>query len=244
MQSELVMRLERIHEYEKTDFRWQNLREIIKESIAGKKILDAGCGTGHLTLDLLKENFDVTAIDYSNELVEFTRKTIQSAQYNANVFSYDLSSIKNKNLPIFDSIICLDVIEHIENDNIALKNLYDMLKFDGTLIITVPAIKWLYGQRDKNVGHYRRYNKVDLINKLENAGFAISTIRYWNFISIIPVTFFEKILHKPVNETIRYSRSSLFSRMLNTVLNWWFSHIENHVHFPVGLTIIAICKKN
>jgi 2-polyprenyl-3-methyl-5-hydroxy-6-metoxy-1,4-benzoquinol methylase len=244
MTSELVNHLQKIHEYEKTDFRWCNLRKIVKLSIVGEKILDAGCGTGHLTLELLRDNYDVTAIDYSDELVDFAQKTITDAQYPAHVFSCDLIKIKDKNLPLFDSIVCLDVIEHIENDNIALKNLYDLLKRKGTLIISVPAVKKIYGQRDKKIGHFRRYDKNELIDELENVGFVISTIRYWNFIGILPFVLFEKVLHKPINETVRYSRTSLYSKMIHPVLNLWFSVVENNIHFPIGLTLVVVCKKD
>jgi 2-polyprenyl-3-methyl-5-hydroxy-6-metoxy-1,4-benzoquinol methylase len=243
MQSDLNDHLEKIHEYQKTDFRWCNLRKIVKRLIVGKKILDAGCGTGHLTLDLLRADCDVTAIDYSDELVSFARKTISDAQYTANIFSCDLTSVKDHNLPLFDSIVCLDVIEHIEKDDVALKNLYDLLKTDGTLILSVPAIKGIYGHRDKLVGHYRRYEKQELILKIEDAGFTLSAIHYWNFIGLLPVVFFEKLLHRRVNETVRYSRTSLYSRIIHPVLNGWFTLAENNVHFPVGLTLIAVCRK-
>ena len=243
MQSELNSHLEKIHEYQKTDFRWCNLRKIVTRSIVGKKILDAGCGTGHLTLDLLSADYDVTSIDYSDELVDFARKTISDAQYPANVFSCDLMSVKDHNLPLFDTIVCLDVIEHIEKEEIVLKNLYDLLKTDGILILSVPAIKQIYGQRDKKVGHYRRYDKKELIRKIEDAGFILSQIRYWNFIGVIPVILFEKILHKPVDEKVRYSRTSLYSKILHPVLNGWFSLVENNIPSPVGLTLIAVCRK-
>jgi len=243
MQSELNKHLEKIHEYQKTDFRWSNLRKIVKQSIVGKEILDAGCGTGHLTLDLLRADCDVTAIDYSDELVHFTRKTISDAQYSANVFSCDLISIKDLRLPSFDSIVCLDVIEHIEKDDIALKNLNHLLKSGGTLILSVPAVKALYGQRDKKVGHFRRYDKKELMKKIDDAGFTLGSIRYWNFIGIFPVILFEKLFQMPVDETVRYSRNTLFSKLFHPVLNLWFLLIENNLPFPAGLTLIAICRK-
>lgn len=244
MQSELITHLEKIHEYQKTDFRWSNLRKLVKSHIAGKKILDAGCGTGHLTLELLRENYDVTAVDYSDELVSFAKKTISDAQYPAQVFSSDLTTINEKNLPLFDTIVCLDVIEHIKRDDVALKNLHDLLKTDGTLIISVPALQSMYGERDKKIGHYRRYDKKEFIKRIEDAGFTLSSIRYWNFLGVIPFVLFEKVLHKPVNETVRYSRTSLNTYLVHPFLNWWFSVVENTVHFPVGLTLIAVCRKN
>jgi SAM-dependent methyltransferase len=243
MTPELINHLQRVDEYQKTDFRWCSIRKLIKKYITGKKILDAGCGTGHLTLDLLKENYDVTPIDYSDELVCYAQKKIKDANYNTKVFSCDIVLIKNKNFLPFDSIICLDVIEHIDKDKIVLNNFCELLKNEGTLIISVPAITKFYGERDKKVGHYRRYDKKEITAKLKKAGFEIFEIRYWNFIGVIPFVLFEKILHKPVNENIRYSRISLSSKIFNRLLNYWFSIIENNIHLPIGLTLIIVCKK-
>ena len=241
--TELSDHLQKIHEFQKTDFRWCNIRKFIKKYITGRKVLDAGCGSGHLTLDLLKQNYDVTAIDNSDEMVFYTQKNVKDAHYSATIFSCDLMAIKNQNLSPFDTIICLDVIEHIDKDSIALRNFRDLLKDEGTLILSVPAIHQFYGDQDKKLGHYRRYNKKELTKKVKNAGFDIFKLHYWNFIGIIPYVLFEKILHKSLNDTVRYSRTSAGSDILNRLLNYWFSIIENNIPFPVGLTLIAVCKK-
>src|SRR5512136_2689586 len=133
--TELSNHLQKIQQYQKTDFRWCNLRKFVKKYITGRKILDAGCGSGHLTLDLLKENYDVTAIDNSDEMVFYTQKNVKDAHFSAKIFSCDLISIKNQNLSPFDTIISLDVIEHIEKDTLALSNFFELIKNDGTLII-------------------------------------------------------------------------------------------------------------
>jgi len=243
MQSELNDHLGKIHEYQKTDFRWRNIRTIVKKYITGRNILDAGCGTGHLTLDLLKENYEVTGVDYSNELVKCAQNNIKNAEYPAKIISCDLISIKNCDFPPFDSVICLDVIEHIYDDEIVLNNFRDLLKDGGTLILSVPAIKRFFGERDVKVGHYRRYEKKELTEKLIKAGFGIFEIRYWNFIGIIPFVIYEKLLHKPLNEDIRYSRSKTRSKIFNFLLHYWFSLVENRIRFPIGLTLIVVCKK-
>jgi SAM-dependent methyltransferase len=243
MAGDLNDRLITIRKNERTDFRWQNLRKIIKKYIAGKQILDAGCGTGHLTIDLLKEGFEVTAIDSSPELVDLVRETIKNEKLHVTSFVMDIRNLNGLIPAKFNTIVCLDVIEHIDTDKIVLNNFREVLKREGTLIISVPAIKCLYGQRDNDVGHFRRYDKTELTDKVKNAGFTIVDIRYWNFIGVIPFFVSEKVFHKPLNEDIRYSRTRLRSKILNTLLNYWFSLIENRIRFPIGLTLIVVCRK-
>lgn len=223
------------------------LRKLIKKSINGTTILDVGCGTGHITLELLQEGYEVTAIDISKEFVDFLTKIICSTNYNCEVMLLDITDSNNfrkLGKDKFDTVLCLDVLEHVENDIIALRNLNYVTKNEGRLVIVVPALKFLYGRRDREIGHFRRYSKKELIEKLNLTGFKVVDLRYWNFIGMFPFIFFEKILRRRTYEGIRYSRKSTFSKYTNSLLLRWFSWFENNIKFPVGLSIIAICEKS
>ena len=243
MTSDLVNHLNSVHKYEKTDFRWHNLRKVAKKYVVGKYILDAGCGTGHTTLELLNEGYDVTAIDISQELVNFTQRIIKENNYMGDVHTLDLTNAKVFGENKFDTIVCLDVLEHIRDDELVIRNLCYILKKGGHLIVSVPALRFLYGSRDKKIGHYRRYGRGVLIEKLKTSGFDIVDLRYWNFFGVLPFLFSEKVLHKWIYDDFRYSRGSSFSIALNTILGWWFSNIENNVRLPIGLSLIAISRK-
>ena len=244
MALDLVDHLTKVHRYEKTDFRWHNLRRLVKKHVVGKSILDAGCGTGHTTLELLNDGYEVIAIDSSQELVDFTQRIIKENNYNGDAYVLNLTNANVLGENKFDTILCLDVLEHIKDDELAIKNLYYILNKNGHLIVVVPAVSFLYGIRDKKIGHYRRYGKDELIEKLRASGFDIVDIRYWNFLGVLPFLFSEKIVHKKLYEGMRYSRKSFFSIALNAILSWWFSNIENSVRPPIGLSLIAICKKS
>jgi len=95
MASSLIDRLKKTHESSKTDFRWRNLRKLVKTYIQGEKILDAGCGTGHLTLELLQDGFNVTAMDYSQELVNFTKEVLEQEGFLPDVHQLDLRNTQS-----------------------------------------------------------------------------------------------------------------------------------------------------
>lgn len=244
----LIEHLKSIHKNTKEDFRWKNLRSYIKDSLTyvfkndtKKSVLDIGCGTGHMTLELLRYGYNVTSGDLSGELVKFTRDIITDSGYYANVEILDILNLEPFGNQ-FDAVICLDVMEHIENDELALKSINNVLRKGGFLICSVPAIKYLYGIRDKEIGHFRRYNKEELTKKIELTGFILEKIIYWNFIGLFPFIFSEKILNKKVYQGMRNSES-WHLRLMNNILNVWFQNIENKVELPFGLTLITIARK-
>ena len=137
-------------------------------------ILEVGCGIGNFTNQLI-ELGSVTAIDIQSDYIpqlsaELKGKAlvgfgdIENGQY---LFG-------NKK---FDTIVCLNVLEHIENDSVALKNLRLLLKKDGHLILLVPSGMNLYGQIDRAIGHFRRYNKKDLVSQIRNAELQVRVTR-------------------------------------------------------------------
>ena len=201
-QEYLVNHLKDVHRNAKNDFRWKNLRSFVADSLklyyglTKADVLDVGCGTGHMSLELLQQGYNVTSVDLSIELTNFTKYVVKKHGYDANVKCLDINNLISLETKDFDAVICLDVIEHISDDEFALRNIISVMKSKGLLVCSVPALELLYGIRDKEMGHFRRYSKKDLIKKMESAGFVVEKCRYWNFIGVIPILFSEKILHK------------------------------------------------
>ena len=137
----LVDHLKQIHLNTKDDFRWKNLRNFIIKSlatycsnIAKASILDVGCGTGHMTIELLMHNYNVTSVDISIELTNFTKYVIENQGYCANVKCLDIHNLESLGTEKFDAVVCLDVIEHVNDDYLALENINSVLKTKGLLI--------------------------------------------------------------------------------------------------------------
>ena len=85
-----------------------------------------------------------------------------------------------------DTIMALNVLEHIEDDQAALNALASLLLPGGMLLLMVPALPFLYGRIDESAGHFRRYTRKELAGKVKNAGLEVCQVYYMNFFGIIP----------------------------------------------------------
>lgn len=140
-----------------------------------KNVLEFGAGIG--TLALLwekKTNFKPECLEIDPE----QRQIILERGFRCHK---NLSDIENK----FDVIYTSNVLEHIEDDQDILNQLNSKLVDGGSLIIYVPAFQVLYSNLDRMVGHYRRYEKSDLIRKLKKAGFATNKSQYSDSIGFL-----------------------------------------------------------
>jgi 2-polyprenyl-3-methyl-5-hydroxy-6-metoxy-1,4-benzoquinol methylase len=142
------------------------------------------------------------------------------------------SRFKNEKI---DTIIGINVLEHIENDAGLLRKTRDILVKDGKLLLVVPAHQVLFGVFDKSLQHYRRYSRKDLADKLKNAGFMIEKLEYMNFISAIGWFINYKILKR--------KRMSLATVWIADKFIPLTSVMEKHVKFPFGLSLFAVARK-
>jgi len=238
-QKKLYEHWNKIFLHQQYDFRSRNLNKLVLSLISkdkNVKILDIGCGTCGLTIFLKNNGYvNITSVDSSREMIEMSKRLLKKNKINhKNIYHKSINVLaKEKNK--FDYIICLDVLEHIENDKQAFKNLLKILDKKGNLIISVPAIPALYGPKDTKVGHYRRYSKKMLENLINQDNLKVKLIRYWNFIGVIPTYLSLKLKTKAIDEKFRYQDNSLKNKILST----WFSIVENHIKPPIRLSLIT-----
>ena len=175
-----------------------------KQNLIGK-ILEVGCGIGNFTQTLTHYG-QVWAIDINKNYIKQTQMLVRKK---ASVGFGDIEKgeyfFKNER---FDSIVCVNVLEHIQNDNQAIKNLSKLLKTEGTLILLIPAYSFLFGEIDRSIGHFRRYEKKDIVNKLTAQGFKITKIRPLNLLGAIGWFISGKILK---NKTVDQSKIKIFN---------------------------------
>lgn len=161
-----------------------------------KKIIEIGAGTGNVSRYLQKNGYNNVSVGemHLNGLKYAKGYGIKEC------YQFDLldSPFENE----FDAICMFDVLEHIENDDLALQNVYNSLTGGGNIVLTVPSHMWLWNRDDAIAGHKIRYNKKELIQKLEDNGFEILKAKYF-FISITPLLYLRTILNKDNKSKIK-----------------------------------------
>ena len=148
----------------------KNMKLDLKES----KVCDFGAGVGTFaTLFVNTYQITPTCIELDENLVEILREKNLP------------SSTKFSPHSCFDIIYTCNVLEHIQNDQNALLEFFEHLTKGGTLLIYVPAFPFLYSDMDKQIGHYRRYTKAELVKKVKSAGFQIQRCHYHDCCGIL-----------------------------------------------------------
>ena len=180
-----------------------------------------------------QEIFITTDIDM--EHIKLINKKLKPNP-NFKAFLYDISKdYKKLSKYKFDTIICINILEHVKNDRKMLNNFSKLLDTNGKLILFAPAIKSLYGSIDKADGHFRRYSKKELVAKLKESGFIIKKLFYFNFIGIFGWYLHSKILRLNIH---RDKDLSMFNKIIPFI-----SFIEKIIPPPIGLSLVSICGK-
>lgn len=222
----------------KDDYRLGSLMRIIPK--CSGKILDVGSGNGEIAIFLSKTAKVVYAGDNSEIILKrLKRKTEKIVNFKAIRLDAENFHLGEK----FDLITACDIAEHLKDDSAFFNNSYSHLNQGGKFFISVPAIKYFYGVRDKKYGHYRRYTKGEIMTKTRQAGFHILRCQYWNFIGLLPYFVSEKIFKKALVGPARHQLDNLFFRVVSKFLYFWLV-LESKISFlPIGLSLIILAEK-
>jgi glycosyltransferase involved in cell wall biosynthesis len=150
----------------------------------GKRVLEIGAGIGNLTRLLVPRRKCYVAADIDVEHLARLRTRFQHRP-NLRVRHCDLSDAREFE-PLagqMDSVVCLNVLEHIEDDLAGLRNIHRALVPGGRAIVLVPHGQEIYGALDESLGHFRRYSQEQLRGRMEQAGFRVEQVLEFNRIS-------------------------------------------------------------
>jgi len=135
----------------------------------------------------------------------------------------------------FQTVIGINVLEHIEDDEKALVHLGNVLKPSGRLLLLVPAKKWAYTDLDKQLGHFRRYEKKELAEKIAKASFQIEKLYFFNIVGLMSWIIRDKIQR---SGGLRPYQVSSFDSIVPIL-----KRVESKVSLPLGISLIAIAQK-
>lgn len=208
----------------------------------GQYVVEVGAGLGSFSELILKHHNceSLSLVEPSDEmyeqLVAHARRfdtTTRITTYNA-TFIEAAPLIKSETTP--DSIIYVNVLEHIADDELELNTIRQTLPQRGRALLFVPALPWLYGTFDARVGHVRRYTKGELEEKLRRAGFDIISSRYFDVSGIAPWWLTYCLLK---SAAMPRAGVRFYDRFVVPAAR----RVESLVPPPIGKNIIVIAEK-
>jgi SAM-dependent methyltransferase len=178
--------------------RW--MYDQIKDHLKGE-ILEIGSGIGNISKLVIESDHSITLSDYNEEYCAILKEKFSGNRNVRDVIRIDLlhPEFEKKFLrqkEKFDCIFLLNVIEHIEDDKLSIRNCRFLLKPGGHLILLAPAYSWLYGTFDEQLGHYRRYTIKSMSELLQDQNFEIRSGSYFNVAGIAGWFLFGKIFRR------------------------------------------------
>lgn len=135
----------------------------------------------------------------------------------------------------FDTIVCMNVLEHIEDDRGTLSRFLGLLRPGGKLVLLVPAHRWLYNPLDFHDGHFRRYESDELSEKIRSAGFKVIHESQFNLFGIIGWFLNGTILRR---KDLPAGQMGLFNKIAPLLFR-----LERFVGSPAGLSLLAVGVK-
>jgi SAM-dependent methyltransferase len=202
-----------------------------------QKMFEIGCGNG-IAVDQFENTLGciVDGCDLNEHALTMSRPS------NGRKLLYNIFELNDTLIKKYDSVLLLDILEHITDHVDFLKVASMYCKPGGTIIINVPAYQWLYSDYDKAVGHVRRYSSKEMKKLILAAGLVPVKSYYWGAL-LIPVAMIRKLVIAGKDVDIIKSGFKPPGKIADMFLRT-LKAIENCLPFtlPFGTSLIAICK--
>lgn len=212
--------------------RWMadTVRPHVRESV-----LEIGAGIGNLTRALIRGRKRYVATDISAEHLarlrsRFVHRTNLEARFCDLTRAEDFRPFAGE----MDTVICLNVLEHVDDDRAGLENIYSVLDHGGRAIVLVPEGQSVFGTIDEALGHFRRYSEEELATKMREAGFEVESIIRFNRVSR-PAWFVSGRIIK--RRSLEWNQMLLYDRFV-----WLWRRIDRFLPWR-PTSIIAIARK-
>ena len=201
----------------------------------GRRVLDAGCGSGNITRLLLEDSDLVVAADEWDDFVALMTESFAGTD-NVAIESLDLAA---PSMPAqlerygLDSVFCANVLEHIEDHGAALGNMAALLPPGSPIFLLVPAFPVLYGEHDRADHHFRRYTKVSLRQVVEPLPIEIERDYYMNLPGFFAWFTYVRLMRRRLSE----EGIGLYDKVIPLI-----RAAEERMRPPFGQTLVALMR--
>jgi len=214
-------------------FQWQ--MDQVKPSL-GRRVADIGCGPGNLTSQLMDRDYYLGVDNDVEILAELDRQCGKSDI--VETMMADISHpgivdiLKQRNI---DSIMAVNFLAHLQDDEAALRYMVEALPKGGTLCLIAEAMPALFGTLDDLDGHYRRYTKSMLQERLEKLDVVLEQLYYFNIVGALGWWLKSRVLKEESHSDGNYKAMNLLIPI--------FRPLENAIKPPLGLSLVAIARR-
>ena len=208
------------------------------------KYLEIGCGTGFV-LSAVRTTFPLAHLSGSDI---FTEGLVFTSERVSDAFLFQMNACHIPFFEEFDLIGAFDVLEHIDQDEAALAQIFQACKPGGGMILTVPQHRWLWSDADDFAHHKRRYTRTELVEKVMRAGFQIEY--QTSFVSLLlPLMLASRLLRKfgsGMNEQMEgvgLKIGKLTNAVLRLIMQMEWQLIKVGLSFPFGGSLLLVARK-
>jgi SAM-dependent methyltransferase len=214
--------------------RWQ--LGMVDPFLSGK-VLEVGGGIGNFTVDLAVPGRNVTSIEPNGYCFHLLAEKCGGLD-NIRPLQGTVEALDDVLEPgeLFDSVVMMNVLEHIRDDHAALASLAARMTPEGRMAVLVPAGQWAFGPVDERLGHFRRYDKEDARLAFAAAGMKVDFMRYYNCVGIFGWWWNARFGK-------RISQSDAQIRMFDRHVVPIISRMEKHIAPPLGQSLLAVGRR-
>ena len=203
----------------------------------GRRVLEVGCGIGTMSRRLTDVADEVLGIEPNPHCADLVGAEMRgNPKFSLRTCLLEECDLAELSSHRFDTVFCVNVLEHIEDDREALRSFQRVLVPGGHVLIWVPAVQAAYGPLDAELGHFRRYSKPSLRAAFEAAGLDILTLRYSNPIGLLGWMFNAHVL-----KSREHSIGQV--RLFDNLIAPWALPMERVAPPPIGLSLIAVGRR-
>ena len=202
----------------------------------GRRIVEVGAGTGSFSEMLHELEPEVLALVEPSEMYGELIGRVQgeAVRHFDAIFERVADAIRSDIQP--DTIIYVNVLEHIEDDGRELELVRDTLADGGRCLIFVPAVRALFSEFDRSIGHFRRYSRSELERKVRGAGFKIVKSKNFDAAGVLPWFVKYRLLR---SKTLDQRSVKLYDDLVVPIA----SRLEPRLPIPIGKNVLLVAEK-